>query len=414
MEQEYYVCTGCALLCDDIEIEVNEGKISKVNNACLKGVARLKECEKPAECRVDGNNVSMDEAIKEAAGILKNAEKPLIFGMGNSTTGAQKKAIGIAKKLNAYIDDTSSFCQGPVIEAILGDRIKTCTLEEVKDYGDVTVYWGADPSNSHPRHLSKYTYFPRGKERQRGWEEDRTAICIDVRKSDTAIICADKFYQIPPQADEELIDALIAALSGKVPKVSFGMGPKKILELANMLKKAKFGTICVGLGLIYSLPDVEPLVRLMEKLNEVSNFHLIPMVGQFNMRGFDHNLHDETGYINRAKFGENGVEHGPQCSVVELLRTKSVDAALVIGSDPMSSLPGCIAKELSGIPVVTIDPCVTMTSAKAKVSIASATTGSDSGGTAIRMDGVEIDIEPMITTDSLSDEEILNRIMEAL
>lgn len=414
MEQEYYVCTGCALLCDDIEIEVTDNKLSKVNNACLKGVARLKECDEPAECKIDGSNVSIDEAIKEAASILKNASNPLIFGMGNSTTGAQKKAIELAKRTNAYIDDTSSFCQGPVIEAIFGDRIRTCTLDEVKDYADVIIYWGADPSNSHPRHLSKYTYFPRGKERQRGWEEDRTAICIDVRKSDTAIICGDKFYQIPPQADEELVDALISALSGKVPKVSFGMGPKKILELANLLKKAKFGVICVGLGLIYSLPDVEPLVRLLGKLNEVSNFHLIPMVGQYNMRGFDHNLHEETGYINRLRFLESGVEHGPQCSVVELLRTKSVDAALVIGSDPMSSLPGSIAKELTDIPVVTIDPCMTMTSGKAKVSIASATSGAECGGTAIRMDGVEVDIKPMIATDRLSDEEILSRIMEAL
>lgn len=414
MENEYYVCTGCGLLCDDIEVELEDGKVSKVNNACLKGVARLKECNRPAECRIDGAPASLEDAIIEAARILKEADSPVLFGMGNSTSQAQKNAIEVAKRTGAYFDDTSSFCQGPVVEAILENKIRTCTLDEVKDKADVIVYWGADPSNSHPRHLSKYTYFPRGKERQRGWEEDRTAICIDVRKSDTATICGDKFYQIPPQADEELLNALANGLSGKVPKVSFGMGPKKILELANMLKKAEFGVICVGLGLVYSLEEIEPLVRLMDKLNEVSNFHLIPMVGQYNMRGSNHNLHEETGYINRVKFTGNDVEHGAHCSVVELLRARTVDAALIIGSDPMSSLPGSIAKELLDISVITIDPCNTLTSRKAKVSIPAATAGSECGGTAVRMDGVEVEFKAMTETDRMCDAEILERIMGEL
>lgn len=414
MENKYYVCTGCALLCDDIEVQVENGSITKVNNACLKGVARLKSSTDPAECTIDNTPVSVDDAIIETAKILKNAKSPLIFGMGNSSSKAQKNAIEIAKRTDAYIDDTSSFCQGPVIEAILEDKVKTCTLDEVKDKADVIVYWGADPSNSHPRHLSKYTYFPRGQERQRGWEEDRTAICIDVRRSDTAIICGDKFYQIPPQADEELLVALTNALSGKIPKVSFGMSPKKLLELANMLKKAEFGVVCVGLGLVYSLEELAPLINFMEKLNEVSNFHLIPMVGQYNMRGFDHNLHESTGYINRVKFTNGEASHGVENSIVELLRSKTVDAALVIGSDPLSSLPGAIAKELKEIPLIAIDPRNTLTSKQARVSIPVATAGSESGGSAIRMDGVEVEFKAITKTDMISDENVLERIMEAI
>ncbi len=414
---EYYVCTGCALLCDDIEVETEDGKLTKVNAACRKGVARMKGCTDPLECTVDGEKVDLETAIATSAAILRGASNPLIFGHGNSSSEAQKISIALAKRIGAYIDDTSSFCQGPMIEAILHDKLRTCTLDDVRHRADVIMFWGADPSNSHPRHLSRYSYFPRGKERQRGWEEDRTAIAIDIRRSETADICGDNgFYRIPMGGDAEFMDALVSALSNKVPKTSFDMDKKRILELASVLRKAKFGVIFVGLGLVYSLEGLDPLFKLMEKLNEVSSFHLIPMVGQYNMRGFNEDLFEQTGQINRLRFNaETGeAEHGPDFSVVEVLKNRKVDAALIIGSDPLSSLPLSVARYLTEIPIITIDPCRNLTTSRSSVTIPCALGGVGSGGTAIRMDGVEVELKKIVESADLPDDEILRRIMEAV
>ncbi|MBN2488161.1 MAG: formylmethanofuran dehydrogenase subunit B [Methanosarcinaceae archaeon] len=418
MNKNYYVCTGCALLCDDIEVEVSGDHITKIKTVCRKGFSRIGGCIEPMPCTSDGKSVDITTAIKDAASILMNADNPLIFGLGNSTSGAQKQAIELAKRIGAVIDDSSSFCQGPIIEAILHEKIHTCTLDDVRNRADVIVYWGADPSNSHPRHLSMHSYFPRGEERQHGWEDDRTAIAIDVRRSHTAKICGNRFYQIPLHTDAFLIEALIDALSGKVPKVPFEYDIKKILELANVLKKAQFGVIFAGLGVVYSIGDMGTMTRLMDKLNEVSNFHLIPMMGHYNMRGFNQNLFEATGYFNRVKFEkrENGfdVKHGVDYSIMEVLNTKKTDAALIIGSDPMSCLPRSTAEYLSEIPLVSIGPCENFTSRVAKVTIPSALSGVECGGSAVRMDGVKVTFEPMIKTARLSDEEILKRIMEAI
>ena len=417
MTDNYYVCPGCALLCDDIEVETTGRELTKIYSACMKGVARMKQSSDPLECTVEQEPVSVDQAIEKAASILREARNPLIFGHGNSSSEAQKKAIEIAKMTGAYIDDTSSFCQGPMIEAILQDKLKTCTLDDVRNKADVIVFWGADPANSHPRHMSRYSYFPRGAERQRGWEEDRTMICVDVRESETAVIAGKTgFFRIPVEGDAEFMDALVSGLSSKVPKTSFNFDKKRLLELSNTLKKAKFGVICVGLGMVYSLEDLEPLIALMDKLNSVSNFHLIPMVGQYNMRGFNQNLFDEAGYINRVKFDKDTGEakHGAEYSVVEALREKNVDAALVIGSDPLSSLPLSVARYLADIPLINIDPCQNLTSTKSNVTIPCAVGGIDSGGTAVRMDGVEVELKQIVESDNLSDPEILTRIMEAI
>ncbi len=414
MENGPFVCTGCALLCDDITVELQDNKVIEVNTACLKGVSRMKGCASPMPCTVDGKTVDESTAIKEAAKILKEAKHPLIFGHGNSTLEAQRKAIELARELGAHIDDTSSFCQGPLVEAILNEKVPACTLDEVRHMADVIVFWGADPSHSHPRHLSMYSYFPRGKQRQRGWEEDRTAVIIDVRRSDTAAVCGNKLYEIPVGADPEFMDALLNALSNKVPKTSFNMDPKRILELANIMKKAEFGVVFAGLGMTYSLESLDPLLNLMNKLNETAKFHLIPMVGQYNMRGFDHTLFGETGHINRVYFGGEEIEHGPQQSVVELISNNVIDAAMIIGSDPLASLPGPIAKKLSKIPLITIDPCENLTSRMSKVTIPSAFSGVECGGTAIRMDGVEVKIKQIIETKNLADEQIIKRIMEEI
>lgn len=414
MEKNYYVCTGCGMLCDDIEVESEKNTINKVYTACRIGVAHMKDGKENAAFSVDNKPVDEATAISEAAAILKNAKNPLIFGLGNSSDETQKLAIELARKTSATLDDPSSFDLGKVNEALLNKKFKVCTLDDVRNKADVSIFWGTDPSDSHPRHLSKHSYFPRGTEKQRGWEEERTAIAIDVRKSHTAKICGNYFFQIPPGGDAEFIDALIAALAGKLPKTSYNFPPKRILELANILKGAKFGVVFVGLGLIYSLEKLEPLIRLMNALNEKSNFHLVPMIRHYNMLGFNEKLFEETGYVNSVKFEDGTVKHGPEYSIVESLKAKTVDAALIVGSDPFSSLPRSIAKNLLEIPTIVIDPCETLTSRNAKVYISTAISGVEAGGSATRMDGVKVDFKPVVETKRPSDEAVLKKIMEAL
>ena len=414
MDKNFYVCTGCGLLCEDIEVEAEKDKINKVYTACRIGVAHMKEDAGETVFKIDNKPVEEAAAISEAVNILKNAKNPLIFGLGASTNETQKIAIELAKKLNATLDDTSSFCLGNLVEAIIQEKIKTCTLDDVRNKADVIIFWGTDPSDSHPRHLSKYSYFPRGKEKQRGWEEERTAIAIDVRKSHTAKICGNYFFQIPPKGDAEFIEAVIAGLSGKLPKTSYNYPPKKLLELANILKGAKFGVIFVGRGLVNTLDNLEPVFKLMKALNEKANFHLMPMVGYFNTLGFNQNLFAETGYVNSVKFDSGNVLHGPEYSIVESLKAKAVDAAFIVGADPFSILPRSIAKNLLEIPVISIDHCETLTSRNSKVYINVANSGVDAGGSGTRMDGIKVDFEPVIETKRPSEEAILRKIMEAL
>ncbi len=398
-------CTGCALLCEDIDAVVENNRIKETRNACRRGAAKFRGCKNRLIPSVNKKQTDIDSSIKRASDILKTAKSPMLFGWSNSTCEAQAKGIQAAKKLNAAIDDTSSFCQGILIEKVLRKKFRTCSLEDIRNQADVLVYWGSDAQDSEPRHLSRFSYFPRGEARQRGYEEDRTAIAIDVRESNTAKICKGHFYRIPLKGDREFILALTDALSGKVPAYD----TKRILELANILKKAEFGVIFAGIGLTYSIKDeLDILVTLADRL---PNFHILPMVGHYNMRGFNENLFKETGFVNRVKFDGKAV-HDNKYAIVEALRQKAIDALLVVGSDPLSSLPRPVLPHLAAIPVICIDPCVTLTSKIATVTIPAAVSGVESDGSAVRMDGRVIELSKVVENSYLSDTEILARIME--
>jgi formylmethanofuran dehydrogenase subunit B len=412
MEMTICTCTGCSLLCEDIEATLTEGALTKARNLCRKGhghfQALLTDRTRPM---IEGHEVTLDLAISKAAEILKNAKAPILYGWSNCALEAQAVGIDLARKLKATIDDTSSFCQGDLMERLLAGKIPTCTLDDVRNYADISIFWGADPSNSHPRHLSRFSYYPRGEKKQKSYEEDRTCIAVDVRRSATAELCSNYYFCVQPGGDAEFMEAIRSVLDGKIPKTG---DKKRMIELGSILKKTKFGAIFPGPGMIRSLQDKMDLFEtLIGRLNEVSSFKVIPMMEHYNARGFDQKMMEQTLYINSVSFSSDGrPTHGPQNSVIEA--AKSCDAALVIGSDPLSALPFSTARALARVPLIAIDPHRSLTTDAARVVIPSAISGLEAGGTALRMDGVQIRFEPIVESKLPSDEQILSRILEAI
>jgi len=374
------VCTGCALLCDDVEIEKNDCR-----HACRIGDAHITSTNQ-IEAMVDRSPCDMDAAIERAAEILVSAEKPVFVGFGNSVTEAQATGIELAEKVGAEI---KTFHTG-IFDDILDGRVKTCTLPEVRDYADVIVFLGCDPMNTHPRLLSRYAYYPRGEKRQHGWEEDRTAITIDLRFSHTASICKEA-YTIDPNRQIEFMDALMDALSNKVPKTTYDK--KRILKLAGTLKKAEFGVIFAGT----SAPPRDVIVRLMDRLNESSDFRLLPLAPGYNLRSIAEQLRNRPGDGGR---GGNGGGTNLQ----------EADCILCLGFDLMNSLP---AHGINGKMIV-IDPNETLTSRYADVVIPCAAGGIDCAGSAVRMDGELVELPLIRESERMSDGAILKRLLEVV
>ena len=96
-------CTFCGCVCDDMELTVEDNRITKAKNACVLGKAWFlnHHVEERPVATIRGQPATLDEAVEEAAQILIYARYPIVYGLSDTTCEAQRVAIAIADWIGA-------------------------------------------------------------------------------------------------------------------------------------------------------------------------------------------------------------------------------------------------------------------------------------------------------------------------
>lgn len=430
---ENAVCSFCGCLCDDIIVEIKDGEIARVRKVCANGRGLFTHYDPaPRAPTVDGGGASWEGAIAEAVRILKEADSPLIYGLSSTVIEAQRKAIELADRLGAIVDTTSSVCHGPTGLAMQAVGEPTCTLGEVRNRADLIIFWGCNPAASHPRHFSRYSVTPRGRYTPNG-RKGRTVVVVDVRPTASTRL-ADRFLQVEPGADFEVLTTLRALIQGLGVRGQGSAGTRKqeagdrkqkvggvplaaLEELTEQMKTCRFGVVFMGMGLTQTRGrdlTVSELFTLIAELNEHTRFSVIPMRGHGNVAGADQVMTWQTGYPFGVSLARGYPVYGPgEFSAVDVLARREADAALILASDPVAHFPAAAARELERIPTIVLDPMPSLTTEVARVVLPTACCGVDAAGTAYRMDGVPIRLRAVTGSQRPTDEEILDQIVEA-
>ncbi|MDD1711290.1 MAG: formylmethanofuran dehydrogenase subunit B [Methanoregulaceae archaeon] len=419
MKIEDVVCTFCGCLCDDLVVEVDGRRVVSVENGCtLANEKFMGDHRLQSPIRRNGKgweHISYDDAIRETAEILCDADRPILYGWSGTHGEAQSIGIHLAELLGALVDNTSTVCHGPSILAIQEVGHPGCTLGQVKNRADVVVYWGTNPIDAHPRHMSRYTTFADGFFLKEAFR-DRRLIVVDVRKTESANI-ADEFITIEPGGDYAVLSALRAIVRGKreiIPPSVSGVSREQLFRVADLLLSAKFGAIFFGLGLTMSpgkYKNVRNAIELTEELSRHTKYTISPMRGHWNVYGSNEVFTWITGYPYAVDFARGIAFYNPgETTSVDVLRRKECDACLVVGSDPGAHFPKACAEHLARIPTIQIDPHTNATTHLSRIQIPVAVTGIDAEGTAYRMDGVPIRTRMLFKGEYPSDTEILERL----
>jgi formylmethanofuran dehydrogenase subunit B len=416
---ENVVCPFCGCLCDDVTVEVDDGRIGQVRRACANGRGLFAACDPtPRRPSIAGLAVDWEEAVAEAARLLDMADNPLIYGLSSASVEAQRKAVELADRLGATIDSTSSVCHGPAGLAMQAVGEPTCTLGEVRNRADLLVFWGCNPAISHARHFARYSLTPKGTLTPNGGQ-DRTVVVVDVRPTATTRI-ADLFLQVWPGSDFEVLTVLRALVQGREIEVerAGGVPIARLHELAERMKACRFGVVFVGVGLAMSRGrdlNVSELFTLVAELNQHTRFSVIPMRGHGNVAGADQVLTWQSGYPFAVSLAAGYPRYGPgEFSAVDVLARGEVDAALILASDPVAHFPGESAERLRSIPTIVLDPAPTLTARVAQVVFPTACCGVEAAGTFYRMDGVPVRLRPVLPSARPTDEEVLEQITGAV
>ena len=413
------VCTGCSLLCDDIAVEVESGKIIKTHHVCARGYGRYYQVDfqyrilKPL-IRQDGEvqETSYEDILAKSIEMLQEAKNPFFYGWSSATSEVQQKGIQLAKKYKGIIDCSSNFTIGAAVQQILQKGIEVPKLPAIKDNADLLIFLGCNPTASHIRLLSKYALLARGSNTSRGIE-DRRAITIDIRTTDMSKF-SQIFQKVTPGTDSRLLESLIQILEGesfseeRIANVS----RKDIYDIAGYLKDTRTGVLFFGNGYLKTPESLETLFRFVEVLQQKGvNFGAIPLDGGYNAIGFAKNLKETYDVELNANFRDAEVTQN-QDVFRNLLKNDEIDLLFVLGADPVSNLPFDLCKKIVKIPLITIDFQQTPTTKNSRLVIPTTIPGVESAGTAFRLDFEQVTLKKFLSPPEgiLSDEEILNQL----
>ncbi len=412
-------CTFCGCVCDDIDLKVQDNRIIEAKRACVLGKAWFlnHEIEEGPSCLVDGQPVSVEAGCDRAAEILTAGRYPIIYGLSDSPSEAQRVAVSIADWIDGTIDTTTSVCHGPSGMAFQGVGEVTCTLGEVANRGDFIMFWGSNPAESHPRHFTKYSLMPKGLFTPNG-RKDRTCVIVDVRKTKSAK-AADIFLQIKPRKDFEALWALRALAKGveldpEIVEQETGIELSVWQDLMERMKAAKFGVIFFGMGLTMTRgkhANSEALLALTRDMNAFTRFAAKPNRGHGNVTGADNVVAWRTGYPFGVNHNRGYPRFNPgEYTTSDTLARREADCGMMIACDPMANFSQPAREHLASIPYIALDAKETPTTRAAAVAFKVATYGINTGGTVYRMDDVPIPLRPAFDSPHPSDQEVLTQI----
>jgi formylmethanofuran dehydrogenase subunit B len=395
--QRDVLCTFCASGCDNLEISYDGRIIDSARNGCAISISRFTTSDKSRLLkplvRKAGKlrPTTFARGVDRAARILKNAKYPLLYGWSQTSCEAISKGIELTELVGGLIDNTTTSCHGPTILGVQDAGEATSTLGEVRHSADLVIYWGCNPVHSHPRHMSRFTVFSKGRFRKT--RKDRKLIVVDVRQTDTAKL-ADRFIQVLPNGDYELLTALRTTINGEQLEQDTiaGVPVETVEEIADMMMDCEFGALFFGLGLTMTAGkhrNTEAALTLVRDLNYVTKFVVVPMRGWFNVAGANEVSTWQTGYPYAVDLTQGYPKFNPG-------DTSAIDAITRGEVDPVSHFPREAVRHLLKIPIIVLETKRTPTSEAAEVVIPSAILGVEAAGTIYRIDGVALEARKVI------------------
>ena len=412
-------CTYCGCLCDDIVLSIEGNRIATARNACVLGESWFfsQSDEQGPACLIEGEPASLNDGLERAARILNEARYPVILGLCETTTEAQRAAVSIGDWVGACVDPSQSISHGAAALAMQEVGEVTCTLGEVKNRGDLIIFWGCNPIESHPRHLGRYSLEPAGLFVPRG-REDRFCVVVDVQETASAAV-ADQFLTIKRGKQFEALWTLRALAKGveldaALIEAETGVSLSIWRELMDRMKRARYGVIFSGSSATDPFDSHQwfhALFALVRDMNAFARFVCVPLGEPGNVTGAHNVLTWQTGYPFAVNLTRGYPRFGPgEYTAMELLGRGEADAALVVAADPMSHFSPTAREHLTHIPIVVLDFKDTATTKIATVAFRTAAYGINTPGTVYRADGVTIPLRAALSSPLPSDEDVLKKI----
>ena len=415
---EAITCPACGLLCDDIEIHrdaANQLKVSK--NACQKSIQFFERIAQNSTPSIKGLSVSLAEAAKRAAELLKTANQPLFAGLGTEVQG-MRSVLSLADKVGATLDHMNNYSSLRNTLVVQNSGWQVTTLTEVRNRVDLLVIVGTDIVSHNPRFFERNVWNKESMFCQDTAAREIVYLGGQNLNTQAGVSSSGKKPSVLPcdvNRLPEVIATLNAIVSGKKLAVAEVAGIKlaDLEHLAEKLKAAKYSVVTwvsSDLNIAHAELTVQNITELVIKLNTKTRSSGLPLGGSEGDYSVNQASTWTSGYPTRNRFARKHPEYDPYLfSTEKLLADYQVDVFLWISSfNPDKTPPACKAPRI-------VIGNANMEAKDADVFIPVGTPGIDHRGTMFRIDSsVSLPLSQLRSSQLPSLSEVMAAIEAAL
>lgn len=384
---EHATCLGCGCACDDIAIVVRRNRIVEARRACALGVAWFGDGVVPQETRSAGRDRSLAAALADAAKLLADGRRPLVYLTADLTCETQREAVAIADRLRALLDSPASETAASSILAAQRRGRAGATLGEIRQRADLLVFWAVDPAERYPRYSSRYAVEPAGLQAPNG-RRSRTVIAVDIGTA-RGPADVDARVSIAPEQEVDALGVMRATVLGHAVAEREPM--RQAGDLARQMMQARYVALVHDAEPSRTPSDparAEALIALAQALNGPTRGALSTLRAGGNRSGAEAVMTWQTGFPFAVDFARGYPRYRPHAGAAACLARGEIDAALVLGSP--ASVPERVATALGGVACVAIGPRASEAGFKPAVAVDTGVPGIHETGMALRMDDVPL------------------------
>ncbi len=387
---ENVACPFCGMLCDDLEIENNDGTLKILKNGCGRAIGGFERKLPPSSPQIGGKDVTLAEAVKEAAALIGKADSPLFGGLATGVEG-MRAALALAERAGGVVDHALSEGQYRNVKVLQSAGWTTSTLTETRNRADLLIIVGSDIRKLHPRFFERIVSPPDSMFEVTA--PKRTVVFIGEvpERKDTAgpqvgevVTLACKVEQIG-----EVLGALRARLRGfRVnAKTAGGIALAKIDALAELCRQAKYGVV-VWAPPTLDVPHAELLVEqatgLVKDLNQTQRFAGLSLGGNEGAVTAAAVATWQSGFPLRISYASGAPEFDPyRYSILRMLAAGEGDLLVWI-----ASISSDLAPPATDIPTIVLGTPGLKLPQQPAVFIPVGTPGVDHAGRLVRCDSV--------------------------
>jgi formylmethanofuran dehydrogenase subunit B len=307
----------CGIASDDLVVQVEGNTVTVKDNGDSVTTPGFETPITDLSPRINGQEVSLEQAVKKVAELLNASQQPLISGLGTDLNGA-RSVMALADHCRATVDSQFSDAAFRNILVLQDTGYMTTTLTEVRNRVDYLLVVGTDIESAFPRFYERIIW---PQESMFGQDiESREIVYLGKKPSGNASTSpAGRAAQVLECSDADLpevISVLRALVNGKAIQAESvgGLAVAELAKIADKLNQAKYGVISWSgsqLNHAHAEVTIQNICEMIKEINNTTRCNGLPLGGKEGDTTVNAVSSWQSGYPMRTSFSRNMPDYDP-------------------------------------------------------------------------------------------------------